>query len=93
MHHAYLAHTDEDRQHMLEASGYAHIDDLFAPVPEALRHPTINLPAPLSEMELQRELGRMARENTVADDQLCFLGGRGLSSLHSCGAFDPGRTC
>ena len=74
MHHAYLAHTDEDRQHMLEASGYAHIDDLFAPVPEALRHPTINLPAPLSEMELQRELGRMARENTAADDQLCFLG-------------------
>lgn len=74
MHNAYLAHTPEERQQMLEAAGYAHIDDLFAPVPEALRHPVINLPEPLSEMELQRELGRIARNNTHADEQLCFLG-------------------
>jgi glycine dehydrogenase subunit 1 len=74
MHNAYLAHTPKERQQMLEAAGYTHIDDLFAPVPEALRHPIINLPEPLSEMELQQELGRIARKNTHADEQLCFLG-------------------
>lgn len=74
MHNAYLAHTPKERQQMLEAAGYAHIDDLFAPVPEALRHPVINLPEPLSEMELQQELGRIALGNTHADQQLCFLG-------------------
>lgn len=74
MQHAYLAHTSEERQHMLKEAGYQQIDDLFSPVPEALRHPEIHLPAPLSEMELQQELGRLSRKNNAATDQLCFLG-------------------
>ncbi len=74
MHHAYLAHTDAERQDMLNTAGYQHMDDLFSPVPEALRHPEIQLPAPLSEMELQQELARIARKNQSAEDQLCFLG-------------------
>lgn len=74
MQHAYLAHTAEERQQMLEAAGYQGIDDLFSPVPEALRHPQIHLPEALSEMELQQELGRLSRQNQSAGDQLCFLG-------------------
>ena len=60
---------------MLEAVGCARLDDLFTPIPEKLRqHGLLALPAALSELEVQRELARLAARNDDAERLPCFLG-------------------
>ena len=41
---------------MLAACGVEDISDFFAIIPEKKRFPTLDLPEPLSEMEVLREL-------------------------------------
>lgn len=53
---AYLPHTDADRAEMLSAIGVQSIDDLFADLPANLRNPKIDLPPPLSELQLAEHL-------------------------------------
>jgi glycine dehydrogenase subunit 1 len=76
----YLPLADSDRQDMLRAVGAASIDDLFVDVPEAarLQGKIDGLPDHLSEMAVERELGRLSRKNLVAGDVPFFLG---------CGAY------
>ncbi len=57
---SYVPNTDADRARMLQAIGVSSMDDLFKDVPRQLRYPKIKLPAPLSEMELMRELQERA---------------------------------
>ena len=70
----YISLTEADRQAMLEKIGVKDQDALFAAIPEELRYPELKLPAPLSEIELRRELGRMAGSNGSASRQSIFLG-------------------
>ncbi len=59
---------------MLGALGYSHLDDLFAQVPDGLRLKTIDLPPPLSEVELVQyffELGKLNKRVAPSDN---FLG-------------------
>lgn len=70
----YISLTDDDRRSMLETIGVADQDALFAAIPDDLRYPELKLPAPLSEIELRRELGRMAGSNGSASRQSIFLG-------------------
>ncbi|MEA3066282.1 MAG: glycine dehydrogenase subunit 1 [Sphingomonadales bacterium] len=76
----YLPLADADRQDMLQAVGASSIDDLFVDVPQAARldGKIEGLPDHLSEMAVERELGRLARKNLVAGDAPFFLG---------CGAY------
>ncbi|MBM3946604.1 MAG: glycine dehydrogenase, partial [SAR202 cluster bacterium] len=73
--HPYLPQTDAQRREMLAAVGVASQDGLFQDIPVAHRDPVLNLPPPLTELELRRELDALARRNAVPGDYACFLGG------------------
>src|SRR5947209_19630624 len=71
---AYLPNAAEEQQAMLAALGHASLDDLFAQVPSGLRLKTVDLPPPLSEVELVQyflELGRLNKRVTPSEN---FLG-------------------
>jgi glycine dehydrogenase subunit 1 len=70
----FLPTSDAERREMLAAIGVSSIDDLFASVPAQVRGKA-NLPAPLSEIEVRRLLGGLARANANARDTAFFLGG------------------
>jgi len=59
---------------MLCEIGADSVDELFRDVPEKFRNTHFRLPAPLSELELKRELRRLAGNNVNQDDYTCFLG-------------------
>ena len=70
----YVPHTDADRAEMLAAVGVDRVEDLFRDVPAACRFPALNLPEPLSEMEIMAELQAMSEENLDTGHFSCFLG-------------------
>lgn len=75
----YLPLTDVDRKAMLANIGAASIDDLFAPIPEGVRLKEPPDVAPhMSELEVERRLGRLASKNVSADSVPFFVG---------CGAY------
>ncbi len=76
---AYIPHTDLERQQMLAAIGVTTIEDLFDAVPSSHRFPKLDLPAPLSEMEVTAELSAMAEANDHAGDFAIF---RGAGAYH-----------
>jgi len=59
---------------MLREIGAASVNELFKDIPEKLRHTQYSLPAPLSELELRRELRQLAGSNANLEDYTCFLG-------------------
>ena len=72
----YIPHTDEDIRQMLETIGVETVEDLFATVPETVRlGRPLDLPPPLSEMELLRDLGRLGALNATPSTHISFLGG------------------
>jgi glycine dehydrogenase subunit 1 len=70
----YISITDAERAEMLKAIGVDSIADLFHDVPEAVRFPHVDLPPPLSEIELRRELGAMSARNANPTTHSVFLG-------------------
>ena len=70
----YTPNTDSDRRHMLDAIGVDSVEELFEDIPAQYRSPSLDIPAPTSELELRREIEAMARENTVPGEYACFLG-------------------
>ncbi|MBI3764519.1 MAG: aminomethyl-transferring glycine dehydrogenase subunit GcvPA [Chloroflexi bacterium] len=71
---SYLPHTDADRAAMLASVGVKGIEDLFADVPARVRFPKLDLPGPLSELEVMQELTELAESNASAGQFACFLG-------------------
>ncbi len=71
---AYIPHTDADRAEMLAAIGVNQLDDLFDAVPPEHRFPELDLPGPMSEMEVLWELQALANANASASDYAIFLG-------------------
>jgi glycine dehydrogenase subunit 1 len=71
----YLPHSDADRRAMLAKIGVGTIDELFADVPKGVlqRHPP-GLPKAAGELEVERELGRMAGRNVPAGSVPFFVG-------------------
>ena len=70
----YIPNTTSEQAEMLAALGIDSIDQLFADIPEEFRNPTLDLPPPLSELEIQRELGGMAAKNRPLGSGPSFLG-------------------
>ncbi len=70
----YLPNTDADRSLMLREIGVSSIEELFQDIPERYRHAHFNLPPPLSELELKKELRQLASHNVSLDEYACFLG-------------------
>jgi len=69
----FLPTSDADRLEMLRAIGVSSVEELFASIPAEVRQPP-NLPPPLSEIEVRRLLGSLARRNANARDTAFFLG-------------------
>ncbi len=76
---SYIPHTDLERQQMLAAIGVPTIEDLFEAVPSKYRFPYLDLPAPLSEMEVIGELRALSEANDHAQDFALF---RGAGAYH-----------
>src|SRR5580765_7857002 len=76
----YLPLSNADRSEMLRVVGARTIDDLFVDVPEAARlaGKIEGLPDHAAELDVERQLGALARSNMVAGDVPFFLG---------CGAY------
>jgi glycine cleavage system P protein (glycine dehydrogenase) subunit 1 len=67
-------HTESDRRRMLAAVGAGSAAELFEVVPEAIRFPSLRLPAAVSELEASQELAALAAENVDAGHHPIFLG-------------------
>lgn len=65
------AHNDEIRKTMLEEIGLSSMEDLFEHLPVKMK--SLDLPNPLSEMEAQKELKKLANKNKT--DYVSFAGG------------------
>jgi glycine dehydrogenase subunit 1 len=76
---SYIPHTDAERQQILSAIGVSTIEDLFEAVPSTHRFPALDLPAPLSEMDVTTELQALAEANDHAQDFAIF---RGAGAYH-----------
>jgi glycine dehydrogenase subunit 1 len=68
---AFIPHTPDDIARMLEVIGARSIEDLFDEIPADLRAGTLNVPAPLTEMEI----ARLMTERAAIDGRpLNFIG-------------------
>ena len=70
----YIPNTPDEQAEMLAALGIDSIDRLFADIPDQFRNPVLDLPAPLSELEIQKELSGMAAKNRPLGSGPSFLG-------------------
>ncbi|MEX1343701.1 MAG: aminomethyl-transferring glycine dehydrogenase subunit GcvPA [Candidatus Limnocylindrales bacterium] len=68
----YGPHTPDTRAQMLAALGLDSVEQLFDDIPEAVRADGLELPGPLSELALSRDLAALAGRNRV--DLASFLG-------------------
>jgi glycine dehydrogenase subunit 1 len=73
---SYVINTPADRQAMLARIGVAAVGDLFKNIPAEVRlDRPLDVPQPLSEIELTRRVQELAGCNQSAEDAVCFLGG------------------
>jgi glycine dehydrogenase subunit 1 len=68
----YGPHTPETRARMLGALGLDSVGQLFDDIPAGVRADGLELPGPISELELEAELAALAGRNRV--DLVSFLG-------------------
>ena len=70
----YIPNTQDEQAGMLASLGISSIDELFTDIPAEHRNPPLNIPEPLSELEIQRELGALAGRNRTLGSGPSFLG-------------------
>ncbi len=71
----YLPHTPEEIEEMLETIGVGKLEDLFAPVGEECRRDRdLDLPGPMSELELTRHIEGLVRGSRTSHSLNSFLG-------------------
>lgn len=70
----YISITEAERAAMLAAIGVSSTTDLFVDVPAEWRFPQLDLPAPMSEPELVRELQTRSGANANIHSHSIFLG-------------------
>jgi len=74
--HPYLPHTNKDIEEMLKTIGVNHIDDLFEDIPKAIRlDRDLELEKAASEMEVEKDLRRLANKNISVKENVSFIGG------------------
>ena len=72
----YIPHTAADVTSMLERIGVNRLEDLFVEVPVSVRlKRPLDLPEPVSESELLRQLQVLAAKNATPSNHISFLGG------------------
>ncbi|MGI6036612.1 MAG: aminomethyl-transferring glycine dehydrogenase subunit GcvPA [Limnochordia bacterium] len=67
--------TEADRRAMLEALGLDSVEELFADIPQEVRFQgSLDLPAPLAERDVWRDLQELANKNGHLGQYVCFRG-------------------
>ena len=69
----FLVHNEETIKEMCSEIGVNNVEDLFKQIPQDIRMKELNLPDGLSEMETQRQVKKLAKENK--SDFVNFMGG------------------
>lgn len=71
----YISNTQEQQLEMLKELGLKSPEELFKDIPNQVRlHRELDLPAAVSEMELVKSMGSMAKKNSNLEEYTCFLG-------------------
>ncbi len=71
----YIPASAAEQKKMLAAIGLTDLEALFADIPAQIRlQKELDLPEPLSELELAEQLARIAAQNKSTADYCCFLG-------------------
>lgn len=68
----YKANSEAIKNEMLKTIGEKSLDDLYSMIDKKARMSELKLPEAMSEMEVQREIKSIAKENKT--DYVCFLG-------------------
>ena len=76
---SYIPHTQAETEQMLAEIGVSAIDELFDAVPATHRFPGLDLPPPLSEMEVAAEMLAISEANDHGQDFAIF---RGAGAYH-----------
>ncbi len=76
---SYIPHTDSEAEAMLAEIGAGSIEELFEAVPASHRFPGLNLPPPMSEMEVAAEMLAISEANDHGQDFAMF---RGAGAYH-----------
>jgi glycine dehydrogenase subunit 1 len=72
----YIPNSEKDFQEMLQAIGVKDFEDLLQSIPDVLKSDrTLDLPPPLTEMELEAEIAGIAGKNRASDRLINFMGG------------------
>ena len=69
----FLVHNDEIVEKMCSEIGISKVEDLFSQISESIRVKDFELDKPISEMELQKRIKKLAKENNT--NYVSFLGG------------------
>ena len=73
---SYLFNTPDEQQLMLDRIGINSLDVLLDQIPSELQlQRPLELPQPLTEIELEQQLRRLASQNFGAGNRRCFMGG------------------
>lgn len=71
----YISNTDQEQKKMLENIGASSIDELFEDIPENLQlKRRLNINQPMSELEVNKEIKKLAERNLNNEELVCFLG-------------------
>lgn len=69
----FLVHNEKTKQEMCDSIGVNSVEDLFKQIPQSVRMSALELPEGLSEMETQKQVKFLAKDNQ--SDYATFLGG------------------
>lgn len=83
----YLGLTEADRRAMLAVIGASDINALFRDAPAGALDPQLDLPPHQGELEVERQLIRLAKKNLSPSEVPCFLGA-GANRHHIPAAVD-----
>ena len=68
----FITNTAQQQAEMLKTIGLT-MDDLFADIPDELKHPSFDIPTGLSEQQVRDHLAQIADKDSI--NLTCFLGG------------------
>ena len=72
---SFISNTDSDRSSMLKSIGVRNLEELLNNIPSEIRlRDGLNLPGPLSEYEVLKELQAVSGKNKNVEDLVSFLG-------------------
>ncbi len=85
---AYIPHTAEDTEKMLQAVGVDEIEELFAGIPDSLKNFELNLPKAMSELELLEHMKELESSNRYPMRPGNYFIGGGAYNHHIPAAVD-----